>query len=194
MLWAAATMCFFGFLRSGEVVVPGESGFDPTVHLAHGDVKVSSNEDPSFVEVTIKASKTDPYRQGVKVYLGRAPGDLCPVAAVLSYMVERGDREGPFFLFGDNWPLTRDRFVNSVKKALTAAGLDCRLYSGHSFRIGAATTAARHGLQDSLIKTLGRWESTAYSLYIRTPREVLCGVAGTLAGAPGQVRDSSVTP
>ncbi len=68
MLWAAATTCFFGFLRSGEIVVPGESGFDPTVHLAHGDVKVSSYEDPSFVEVTIKASKTDPYRQGVKVY------------------------------------------------------------------------------------------------------------------------------
>ena len=113
---------------------------------------------------------------------------------MLSYMVERGDREGPFFLFGDNRPLTRDCVVNSVKKSLTAAGLDCRLYSGHSFRIGAATTAARHGLQDSLIKTLGRWESAAYSLYIRTPREVLCGVAGTLAGAPGQTRDSSVTP
>ncbi len=61
MLWAVATMCFFGFLRSGEVVVPGESGFDSTVHLAHGDVKVSSYEDPSFVEVTIKASKMDPY-------------------------------------------------------------------------------------------------------------------------------------
>ena len=30
MLWAAATMCFFGFLRVGEVVVPSDSAFDPT--------------------------------------------------------------------------------------------------------------------------------------------------------------------
>ena len=34
MLWAAATMCFFGFLRVGEVVVPSDSAFDPTVHLS----------------------------------------------------------------------------------------------------------------------------------------------------------------
>ena len=34
MLWAAALMCFFGFLRSGEVVIPTDSAFDPTTHLA----------------------------------------------------------------------------------------------------------------------------------------------------------------
>ena len=76
--------------------------------------------------------------------------------------------------------LTRDRFVSEVRNALTREGLDCSLYAGHSFRIGAATTAARNGVQDSLIKTLGRWESAAYMLYIRTPPEVLCGVASTL--------------
>ena len=93
MLWAAATMCcfFFGFLRSGEVTMSGDRGFDSTRHLVFGDVRLSSYQDPQFVVVQIKASKMDPHRQGVSIYLGRTQGDLCPVAAVLSYMVQRGD-------------------------------------------------------------------------------------------------------
>ena len=77
--------------------------------------------------------------------------------------------------------LTRSRFVSHLKEALIAAGVDTSKYSGHSFRIGAATTAASCGIQDSLIKTLGRWESDAYTLYIRTPRETLCEVSQSLA-------------
>ena len=48
----------------------------------------------------------------------------------------------------------------AVRAVLTEAGLVAKDYAGHSFRIGAATTA---GIQDSLIKTLGRWESAATS-------------------------------
>ena len=180
MLWAAATMCFFGFLRVGEIVSP-QGAFDAACHLVQGDVRVNDLEDPKFVVVRIKASKTDPFRKGVSVYVGRTGTRLCPVAAILSYMVQRGGTEGPFFRLEDGRGLTRDRFVSEVRNALTRAGLDCSLYAGHSFHIGAATTAARNGVQDSLIKTLGRWESAAYMLYIRTPPEVLCGVASTLA-------------
>ena len=60
-------------------------------------------------------------------------------------------------------------------------GIDDKKYSGHSFRIVAATTAACRGIQDSLIKTMGRWESVAYQLYVHTPREQLVAVASTLA-------------
>lgn len=160
---------------------PSSRSFDPSVHLQYGDVRVNDRLNPQFLEVRIKASKTDPYRQGVTVYLGRTDDDLCPVAASLNYMVDRGPAPGPFFTFADGKYLTRSKFVEEVRKALAAAGYDCKKYSGHSFRIGAATVAAQRGLQDSLIKTLGRWESAAYTLYIRTPREVLCSVAGTLA-------------
>ena len=180
MLWAAACMCFFGFLRAGEVVVPSDSQFDPSSHLAYGDVRVDNTAAPQYLEVRIKASKTDPFRQGVSVYLGVTAEELCPVAAILDYMVRRGPAAGPFFLFQDGKFLTRDRFVTEVREALALAGLDSGLYAGHSFRIGAATTAAQCGIPDSLIKTLGRWQSAAYMVYIRTPRDTLCSVARLL--------------
>jgi len=41
------------------------------------------------------------------------------------------------------------------------------LYSGHSFCIGAVTTAAATGIADSTIQTLGQLQSSAYLLYIR---------------------------
>ena len=87
-------------------------------------------------------------------------------------------QQGPFFTFEDGHQLTRKKFVVEVRRTL---GYNCALYAGHSFRIGVATTAAQRGMQDSLIKTLGRWESTAHTVYIRTPPEVLCRVASTLA-------------
>ena len=180
MLWAAVCMCFFGFLRSGEVVVPSDSDYDSSTHLSFGDVRVDSVDFPQYVEVRIKASKTDPFRQGVSVFLGWKDADLCPVGAVLDYMVRRGSGQGPFFLFSDGRFLSRERFVASVRSALQAAGVEASDYAGHSFRIGAATTAALCGVQDSLIKTLGRWESSAYMLYIRTPREALCAVSRSL--------------
>lgn len=64
MLWAAACMCLFGFLRAGEVVILSDSSFNSSVHLAHGDVRVDSVVQPQYLEVTIKSSKTDPFCRG----------------------------------------------------------------------------------------------------------------------------------
>ena len=193
MLWAAATLCFFGFLRTGEVVVPTESTWDPSIHLVYGDLRIDSLQNPQVLEVHVKASKTDPYRKGVHIYLGRASAELCPVAAVLDYMVRRGQQPGPFFVLESGRFLTRERFVKAMREALTSLGYNCSLYAGHSFRIGAATVAAQHGVQDSLIKTMGRWESAAYLRYIRTPKEVLRSVAATMTGGSRRAGEKGPT-
>ena len=85
----------------------------------------------------------------------------------------------PFFRFSDGKPLTRSRLVAKLKESIQAAGVNCAAYSGHSFRSGAATTAARQGIGDATIKMLGRWKSSAYQLlqYIKTPREQLAAVS-----------------
>lgn len=66
----------------------------------------------------------------------------------------------------------------SVREALAGSGVKASQYSGHSFRIGAATTAASVGIEDSLIKTLG---SSAYLLYVKVPRDRLAMVSKRLS-------------
>ena len=65
-------------------------------------------------------------------------------------------------MFKDGRPLTRAWFVQAVRQALSEAGIDQSNYCLHSFRIGAATTAAANGIEDSVIQTLGRWQIAAY--------------------------------
>ena len=65
-----------------------------------------------------------------------------------------------------------DYFVGRVREALNAARLDPSKYSGHSFHVGAAISAARAGLPDHVIKMLGRWRSEAYQLYICMPARI----------------------
>ena len=88
--------------------------------------------------------------------------------------------EGPLFKFADGRVLTRQRFVSAVREGLKKAGIHSSKYSGHSFRIGAATTAAARGIEDCVIKTLGRWESVAYLQYVKLPRSQLAGYSNVL--------------
>ena len=173
MLWAACCLAFFGFLRAGELTVPSEAAFDDAVHLTRDDLAVDNPRNPSVLRLRLKASKTDPFRRGIFLFIGKTNSDLCPVAAVLSYLLMRGKTRGPLFQFADGRFLTRQRFVAAVRDAMGKAGVECSRYCGHSFRIGAATTAAARGMEDSIIKTLGRWKSLAYLEYVKIPKQQL---------------------
>ncbi len=180
MLWAACCLGFFCFLRAGEMTVPDHGRYDPAVHLSKGDVAVDDPEAPTMLRVHIKQSKTDPFRQGIHLFVGSTSSELCPVAAVLNYLIVRGSGDGPLFLFRDGRYLTRQRLVVAVRQALERAGIDQSKYCGHSFRIGAATTAASRGVEDAVIKTLGRWKSLAYLEYVKIPRDQLASYSARL--------------
>ena len=184
MLWAVSLLGFFGFLRSGEITVPTDAGFDEGVHLAFNDISVDCTENPQVICVRIKASKTDPFRVGADIFIGRTDNDLCPVATVLAFMALRGPGPGSLFHFRDGKPLTHSRLVVKLKESIQAAGVNCAAYSGHSFRSGEATTAVRQGIGDATIKMLGRWKSSAYQSYIKMPREQLAAVLRALARPP----------
>ena len=80
----------------------------------------------------------------------------------------------------DVGPVLKAWFVEQLCSILAAAGLPQQQYAGHSFRISAATTAALAGVEDSMIQTLGRWQSGAFLQYIRTPSETLANLSSVL--------------
>ena len=91
--------------------------------------------------------------------------------------------EAPLFVLADNRLLTRTAFVTMLCVELGKLGLDSTLYAGHSFRIGAATTAEAAGLLDWLIQALDKWSSACYLRYIRIPLTSLSQASTTLANA-----------
>ncbi len=89
MLWAAATLCFFGFTRSGELTSPSAHECDPAIHLQWEDVTTDCEKHPTRIRVRIKASKTDQLRQGCTLVVGCTDDMLCPVRAVLAFQEAR---------------------------------------------------------------------------------------------------------
>ena len=161
MMWAA---CCLGFLRCGEFTSTKEGHSAP---LQVNGVRVDDHHKPTCISLFLSKSKTDPYSKGITLFVGATGSLLCPVAAVLAYLAIRPSTPGPLFLLSSGVPLTRETFVTWLKQGLLSAGIDSSGYNGHSFRIGAATTAARVGIPDFTIKILRRLESSAYC---RTPR------------------------
>ena len=164
-----------------ELLPASQTAFHPAKNLAWGDIAVDNHADPTMVQVHLKVSKCDQYGSGSGVVLGRIGNSLCPVSALMQYINLRGSQTGPFFIDSSQAVITKQRFVEQIREILCSIGLPQHQYTGHSFRIGAATTAAAAGIEDSTIQTLGRWHSAAFLQYIRTPKTQLAAISASLA-------------
>ena len=105
MMWAACCMAFFGFLRSSEFTVPSQDHYHPEVHLSLSHITLDRRHSPNTVCAHIKQSKTDPFRQGAHIYLGRV------------------------FTLCDGRMLTRDIFGSELDKTLRKLDLQIHHYT-----------------------------------------------------------------
>ena len=100
------------------MTTPDDGNYDPSTHLSVDDIALDHPCRPTHIRVTIKQSKTDPFRKGVNLFVGRTDGDLCPVGALLNYLACRSTRPGPLFILSDGHPLTQKKFV--IKEIIAA--------------------------------------------------------------------------
>ena len=140
MLWAACSLCFFGFFRSGKLTSPSDVHSDPKEHLTFADDVINDRDNPTILQVHLKISKTDPFHSGVDVFIRKTGSDLLyPVTIMINYLARRGSRDSELFAYRDGRFMTRESLAVQIRDALSASGLDALKYSGHSFRSGAAT-------------------------------------------------------
>ena len=142
------------------------------------DITFMPRNSPQYMLVRLKVSKTDPFRQGQTIVIGKTNSPLCPITAMVAYLNSRplSPDSGPLFTYVSGGLLTREKLTRETRLLISKAGLESREFAGHSFRIGAATTAASANLPPWLIKFLGRWSSDCFERYIKTPPSVLAQV------------------
>ena len=97
-LWALCCLAFFGFLRVGEFTTPIQQA-----HMIHLDIYhlVTLQLITGKIPVLLKQSKTDIFKQGVKVYMGTTDSPVCPIKAILSYLEKRSRQLGLLFITKD---------------------------------------------------------------------------------------------
>lgn len=168
---AAFLLAFFAFLRVGEFTTISKKG-DFSRIISDSDIRLG--RELLSMEVNIRFSKTDQRGVGTIIRVGQGPSvELCPVKAMAEFMEVRTAIKGPIFIHFGGDPLTRYQFNSMLKKGMKSMGLSASGFSSHSFRIGAATSAAMGGCPIEEIQVMGRWRSSAVNSYIRPLRAVV---------------------
>ena len=143
-------------------------------------------------------SKTDPYRKGITIYIAHTipvHAMLHYLKVRIEYIKHQQNNINntnnininnnqillstdilflhtlTFSLSPSYHCLTRQTMIYMIRTILSHLGYDSKLYSGHSFRKGGATSLSEKGISDSMIQTIGRWTSDCYKIYITIPIE-----------------------
>jgi len=106
LMWAICYTASFGSLCCSDFTVYSQQTCDLATHILIEDSAIDSTITPSVIKLTIRQSETNPLCKGADLYLGKTEADLCPVLAILPYLVVRGPSPGALFILADGKPLT----------------------------------------------------------------------------------------
>lgn len=163
---SALLMAFFGFLRSSEYTMTSKNR-DSFLRRRDAKIVTSKGRD-RYIKLRLRKSKTDQFKEScIKIYGNEKA--LCPVKALKEYLdVVKRDKNSALFWFR-NKPLSQKKFNEMLKYALKLVDINPKVFSSHSLRSGAASTAAHRGVPAWLIQKLGRWRSGCFKTYIPDP-------------------------
>lgn len=163
LLEAVFLTAFYGFMRPGEFT-SATNQFDPARGLSFTDLQFS----PNFFTLFLKHSKNDTQGSGITLTISKISCDFCFSSMIKFLKIRpRHSAHSPLFILPNGAPLSQTWFRSHLISVLKSCSLSSSQYTGHSFRIGAATTEAERGIPTSAIKILGRWSSSTFESYIQ---------------------------
>lgn len=150
-----------------------------------------------MIRVHIKRSKTDPFRKGINLFVGKTGTALCPLAALLGYLLSCCMDPGPLFRYEDGRPLTRPRFTEAIRSVLGRAGVDQKIFLHPQFSYWGCYHSCSQRYQRLCYKNLRKvgercmfaspdstWQTTLITWGIRSA-PVSCGAAASRSNGTG---------
>lgn len=166
-------LSYWGCLRVGEIVKSNSKENVIQFHQLKGHVKKGKVtgftlkfESYKHSHTITKPSQDKPVLPSLKIS-EKPKLKFCPVKWLTKYLALRGNSPGQFFLHQDGAIVTYDHFSKMMKKCLSLANFEPKLFGTHSFRIGRTTDLSKQGFSDTEIRIMGRWKSDAFKTYIR---------------------------
>lgn len=154
-------LTYYLCLRAGEIVQSKN-----TDHLLTIDQVVKcKNSLPTSFLFNFRSFKHS--KEPCCIKLNSMGGEFCPVQALVQFLSIRSNAKGPLFIDQIGKTVTRHKFANVLKSAVSSIGLSPNLYNTHCFRIGRITDLAAEGAPRDVIQAVGRWRSNAFLKYIK---------------------------
>jgi hypothetical protein len=159
---------FFTLVRGGEFTVPSLNSFDPEIHIKRSDV--STTTDRHNLPVTVfRIPHTKCSKDGEDVYCAAQPEPINPISELDNHLsINNPPANSHLFAYrhtGGHRPLTKHTFLGRLNAIASSLGLDP--LKGHGVRIGGTLEYLLRGVPFDVVKSMGRWTSDAFTLYLR---------------------------
>ena len=170
-IWCCFLLTFYCLLRKANSVPEGPD-YDVNQILARRHIRFDHRR--KTVLVFIGWSKTNQF--GNRDLVVPIPANSDPALDLYRHLNDlffrvmvSGDR--PAFSYTPSKFITYTSFTTRLKSLLLAAGIDPKLYSGHSFRRGGATYLHSLGATPLEIQASGDWQTMVFTGYLHLSLE-----------------------
>ncbi|KAF7315770.1 Reverse transcriptase ribonuclease h [Mycena indigotica] len=173
-IWACLTIAYYSCARLGELVVKTLASFDATKHVTKSGLRTETDRHGlETIALHIPITKACPTGEDLVFATQSGPSD--PRNALAHHLsLNLPDTRSHLFCYKSGRarrPLTKSAFLKRIHQILKANNLDP--LQGHGIRIGSTLFYLLRGVPFEVVKTMGRWQSDAFQLYLRKHAQIL---------------------